>query len=63
MITAVEEMSLKVPKSQVDDLRRKWRQTLANAKALKPNRREEIFTIKTFILPADKGNASVVMDK
>ncbi|XP_029657212.1 uncharacterized protein LOC115231293 [Octopus sinensis] len=71
IIAPIEEIAIKMPKAQGDELRWKVRQVLEKAKLPKPNiTKEETFAIKRLqsdnsiiILPADKGNATVVMNK
>ncbi|XP_029638026.1 uncharacterized protein LOC115213231 [Octopus sinensis] len=71
MIAPIEEIAVKIPKAQGDELRWKVRQILEKGKFPKPNiPKKEKFTISRLqndnsiiILPADKGNATVVMNK
>ncbi|XP_029648363.1 uncharacterized protein LOC115222319 [Octopus sinensis] len=66
IIAPIEEIAINIPKALGDELRRKVRQVLEKAKLPKPNiTKEEKLAIKSdnsiIILPADKGNATVVM--
>ncbi|XP_036358521.1 uncharacterized protein LOC115210451 [Octopus sinensis] len=71
IIAPIEETVVKIPKAPGDELRWKVRQVLEKVKPLKPNiTKEERFAIKglqsdnsIIILPADKGNATVVINK
>ncbi|XP_029643909.1 uncharacterized protein LOC115218298 [Octopus sinensis] len=71
IIVPIEEIAIKIPKAQGDELRWNVRQVLEKAKLPKPNiTKEEKFAIKrlqsdnsNIILTADKRNAAVVMNK
>ena len=71
MIAPIEEAALNIPQARADELRWKVRQVLEKSKSPKPNiTKEERLAIKSLqrdenivILPADKGNATGVMDK
>lgn len=70
MVASVEEMALKIPKVQTDELRLKTREALEMAKPPKLNiSSEERFVIRTLqsdssiiMLPSENGNASMVMN-
>ena len=71
LIAPIEGAALKIPKPRADELRWKVRQALEKSKPPKPNISEtERQVLKSLqddnniiILPADKGNATVVMDR
>ena len=71
LITPVEEAALKIPKALADELKWKVRKALEKSKPPKPNiSKVERRAIKSLqeddniiILPTDKGNATVVMDR
>ncbi|XP_036355188.1 uncharacterized protein LOC118761427 [Octopus sinensis] len=71
IIAPIEEITVNIPKAQGDELRWKVRQVLGKVKFPKPNiTNEEKFAIKRLqidnsiiILPAGKGNTTVVMNK
>ena len=71
LIAPIEEAALKVPKTKADELRWKVRQAIEKLKPSKPNiskaERQAIKSLQgdnsIIILPADKGNATVVMDR
>ena len=70
LIAPIDDAALKIPKARADELKWKVRQALEKSKPLKPNfSKSEILASKSVqdnnivILPADKGNASVVMDR
>ena len=71
LIAPIEEAALNISKAQVDELRWKVRQVLEKSKHPKSNNtKEDRLVIKSLqhdktiiILPADKGNVPVVMDK
>ena len=69
LIASIEDAALKIPKA--DELRWKVRQALEKSKPPKPNisktERQALKSLQDddsiIILPADKGNATVVMDR
>ena len=71
LIAPIEDATLKIPKARTDELRRKVRQSLQKSKPPKPNisktERQSLKSLQDdnsiIILPADKGNATVVMDR
>ena len=71
LIAPIEDAALKISKAQADELRWKVSQALEKSKPPKPNiSKSERLTIKSLlvdnnitILPADKGNVTVVMDR
>ena len=71
LIAPIEDASLKIPKAQADELRWKVRQALEKSESPKPNiSKAERQAIKSqqnhnniIILQADKGNATVLMDR
>ena len=71
LIAQSEDAALEIPKARTDELRWKVRQALEKSKTLKPNisnaERQAIKSLQDdnsiIILLADKGNATVVMDR
>ena len=73
LIAPIEDAASKISKDQVDELRWKVRQALEKSKPSKPNiSTSEILVLAIklleddnyiIILPADKGNATVVIDR
>ena len=71
LIAPIENAALKIPKARADELRWKVRQALEKSKPPKPNisktKRQALKSLQhnnsIIILPADKGNAIVVMDR
>ena len=71
LIASIEDAALKIPKTQANELRWKVRQALEKSKPPKTNiSKSERLVIKSLqddsniiILPADKSNATVVMDR
>ena len=71
LIASIEDAALKIPKASADELRWKVRQALEKSKLLKRNisktERQALKSLQDddsiIILPAEKGNATVVMDR
>ena len=71
LITPIKDAALKIPKARADELRWKVRQALEKWKPLKPNisktERQALKSLQDdnsiIILPGDKGNATMVMDR
>ena len=71
LIASIEDAALKIPKASANEQKWKVRQALEKSKPPKPNISEsERLVIKPLqgdnniiILPTDKGNATVVMDR
>ena len=69
-IAPIEDAPLKIPRAKGDEVRWKVRQPLKKSKPLKPNiskaERQAIKSLQNdnsiIILPANKGNATVIMD-
>ena len=71
LIASIEDVALKLPKARADELRWKVRQVLEKSKPPKTNisktERQALKSLQDddsiIILPADKGNATLVMDR
>ena len=71
LIVPIEDAALKIPKAGTNELRWKVRQALEKSKPPKPNisktKRQAIKSLRDdnsiVILPTDKGNATMVMDR
>ena len=71
LIAVIDDAALKIPKARADELRWKVRQALEKSKSPKPNisktERQALKLLQDdnsiIILPTDKGNATVVMDR